>query len=241
MVARRTLDHMAGHDLTWTLVCLALATAWTVAVSWRAETGTLSAAARGVLGGLAALGTASVAYGLIQIVGVEIRWERVASGAWPALGFAAVIGLVEEGAKLTGIVLAVPSRGKRNVVQTTAAVAAVFAIAEAAVALRDASWSVALSRAALGPVAHAVLAAPMAVALVEVHPSRRSQRALRLLIAVGFAAALHGLGDWSVAHPRWGRLGFAAAMSAPALWLYVRARVATARVRVEAGAVRKVA
>lgn len=227
---------MAHDDLTWTLVCLSLAVLWTVAVSWRAEAGTVAAAFRGVLGGLAALGTASVAYGLIQLLGVEIRWERVASGAWPAVGFAAVIGLVEEGAKLTGIVLAVPSRGKRHVLQTTAAVAAVFAIAEAAVAVRGASWPVALGRAALGPVAHAVLAAPMAVALVDAGPARRSQRALRLLIAVGLAAALHGLGDWSVAHPRWGRLGFAAAMSAPALWLYLRPRLAaTARVRVEAG------
>ncbi len=216
------------------LACLIVGVLWTVAASWRAESGTLAAAIRGVLGGLAALGTASVAYGVIQIAGLRVSWESVSSGAWPALGFAAVIGLVEEGAKLTGIVLAVPSRGKRSVVQTTAAVAAVFAVAEAAVALRGASWPLALSRAALGPVAHAVLAAPMAVALVEGQPASRSQRALRLLIAVGFASALHGLGDWSVAHEGWGRVGFAAAMAAPALWLYLRARfAATARVQVQ--------
>jgi len=104
-------------------------------------------------------------------------------------------------------------------------VAAVFALGEAAVSVRGAVWPIALGRAAFGPVAHGLLAAPLAVVLADV--SRRSERLfpVRLALAFAAAAALHGFGDWSIARPVWGRIGFAAALLAPALWLYARAKV----------------
>src|SRR5690242_15839033 len=213
---------MGTHGTAWFATCVAVAAVWVLALSWRSEGGTAPTAARGVLGGLAALGTAFIFYGLMEAAGVGIRWEWIEKGAWPALGFAALIGLVEEVAKAAGIALASPAlfrRGReRSVLSTGAAVAAVFAVAEALLTLRGASWPVALSRAALGPVAHGVLAAPAAMALAYAAGVPRARLALRLAVAIGLAALLHGLGDWSVAQPGWGRVGFAAALLAPTLW-----------------------
>ena len=168
------------------------------------------------------------AYALVQALGVDIRWDWLSAGPWPALGAAAGIGLIEEGAKLAGIALAVspPRRGNRrsNVLRTAAGAAAVFAVAEAALALRGASWPIALGRAALGPVAHALLATPFAVVLAEASGVSRRRLALRVGGTLLLAAALHGLGDWSIARPGWGQWGFAAVLLAPALWLYAHAR-----------------
>jgi len=210
----------------WLGACAALGLLWTLAASWQAEDGAARTAARGVLGGLAALGTASIAYGLLDAAGLPVRWEAIARGAWPALGVAALVGLVEEGAKLAGVVLAAPAHRRRSwgVVRITAAVAAVFAVAEAAIALPGVSWPVALGRAALGPVAHAALLAPLAVVLAEA-PARAPGRLVgRLGLALLAVAALHGLGDWSIARPGWGRAGFAAALLAPTIWVYLRTR-----------------
>jgi RsiW-degrading membrane proteinase PrsW (M82 family) len=219
-----------GH--AWLAACVALSAAWILGASWQSEHGTLTTALRGALGGLAAFGIALIGYGLLQIGGVELRWELVAHGAWPALGFAALVGLIEETAKLGGILLATPAvlpiGRPRTVLRTTAAVAAVFAIAEATLAARGATWSVALGRAAFGPVAHAVLAAPFAVALAEAAGSPRSRVAVRLAVSLVLAALLHGLGDWSVAQPGWGRVGFAAALLAPTFWLYAHCRIRAA-------------
>lgn len=219
---------MRTEGLPWLAACAVLAAGWVLAASWQpGRTG--ATALRGVLGGLAALGTAGLAYRAVASAGVDIRWEWLSAGVWPALGAAAAIGLIEEGAKLAGIALAVspPRRGhrRRNVLHTSAAVAAVFAVAEAALALRGASWPVALSRAALGPVAHALLAAPFAVALAEAAGAPRGRLALRVALAVVVAAALHGLGDFCVARPGWGQLGFAVALLLPALWLFARGRL----------------
>jgi RsiW-degrading membrane proteinase PrsW (M82 family) len=223
------------NGTAWLAACVSLGALWILATSWRAETGTAQTALRGLLGGLAALGTAYIGYGVLQIAGLDIRWEWITEGTWPALGFAALVGLVEEAAKLAGIALAAPPPGESarsdSVLRTTAAVAAVFATVEALLALRGASWPVALGRAALGPVAHGVLAAPFAMALAEAAPVSRAHLVLRLAVALCFAALLHGLGDWSVARPGWGRAGFAAALLAPTLWLYARARPGTGAAR----------
>lgn len=219
---------MGAHGAMWMVACAGLAAAWVLAASWRAETGTVVSAVRGVLGGLAALGTASIGYGLLQVAGLEIRWEWIQTGAWPAVGFAAIVGLVEETAKVAGIALAAPGTLRRtrarDVVRTSAAVAAVFAVAEALLALRGASWPVALGRAALAPVGHGVLVAPAAVVLAEASGGSRARLAGRLAIGVALAALLHGVGDWSVGHAGWGRAAFMASMLAPTLWLYARAR-----------------
>ncbi len=219
---------MSTTGLPWLAACAALAALWVLAASWNRERGSGATALRGVLGGLAALVTAWGAYALVHAVGVDLRWDWLSGASWPALGAAAGIGLIEEGAKLTGIALAVSParRGNRrsNVLRTAAAAAAVFAVAEAALVLRGASWPMALGRAALGPVAHALLAAPFAVALAEASGVSRRRLALRVGGTLLLAAALHGLGDWSIARPGWGQVGFAAVLLAPALWLFAHAR-----------------
>ncbi|HET9599431.1 MAG TPA: PrsW family glutamic-type intramembrane protease [Anaeromyxobacteraceae bacterium] len=223
------------YGLPWLLACAALGGLWILAANWRAES-TWRAAVRGVLGGLAALGTAAIGYEVLAALELMPRWEAIAGPALgPAVGFALLVGGVEELAKLAGVVLAAPAarspqQRRRAVVRTTASVAAVFALAEAALALPGASWPVALSRAALGPVAHALLAAPFAVALADATGVSPRRLALRVAIAVALAAALHAAGDWSIAHPGWGQVGFAAALLAPALWLFLRARRARAAV-----------
>ena len=126
--------------LAWVSVCAVLAALWTAGASWGSEDGTLRTAVRGILGGLGAVGAASGVYGVLQLTGLELRWELVEHGLWPAFGFAMAIGLVEETAKLVGIVLALSSRRPRDVFQATAAVAAVFALVEAALVLRGSSW-----------------------------------------------------------------------------------------------------
>src|SRR5512142_122305 len=139
---------MGTQGTAWLTICVALAAIWVLALSRRSGDGAAPTAARGVLGGLAALGTAFILYGLMQAAGLDVRWEWIERGAWPALGFAALIGLVEEVAKAAGIALASPAlfrRGReRSVLYTGASVTAVFAIAEALVTLRGASWPVAL-------------------------------------------------------------------------------------------------
>jgi RsiW-degrading membrane proteinase PrsW (M82 family) len=223
------------HGLPWLLACATLGGLWILAANWRAES-TWRAALRGLLGGLAALGTAAIGYEVLTAMELEPRWEWISGPALgPAIGFALLVGGVEEVAKLAGVVLAAPvarspQHRRRAVVRTTASVAAVFALAEAAFALRGASWPVALSRAALGPVAHALLAAPFAIALADATGLSRRRLALRVGVAVALAAALHAAGDWSIAHPGWGQVGFAAALLAPAFWLFLRARRARAAV-----------
>jgi len=218
---------MGTEGLAWLAACAALAAVWVIAVSWQPGR-TVATAVRGVLGGGIALATAWFGYRVMDAAGVDLRWEWLSARAWPALGAAAAIGIIEEGSKLLGIALVVspPRRGlrRRNVLGTSAAAAAVFAVAEAALALRGASWPLALSRAALGPVAHALLAAPFAVALAEATGATPGRLALRVTAAAAIAAALHGLGDFCVARPGWGRLGFAAALLVPAIWLFARAR-----------------
>jgi RsiW-degrading membrane proteinase PrsW (M82 family) len=216
---------MGTEGLAWLATCAALAVAWVIAASWQPGR-TRATAVRGALGGAIALAAAWIAYRGLEAAGVPLRWDWLSGGAWPALGAAAAIGVIEEGAKLLGIALAIspPRRGhrRRNVLGTSAAVAAVFAVAEAALALRGASWPLALSRAALGPVAHALLAAPFAVALAEAAGARPGRVALRVGVAAAIAAALHGFGDFCVARPGWGQVGFAAALLLPALWLFAR-------------------
>jgi RsiW-degrading membrane proteinase PrsW (M82 family) len=222
--------HVVPTDgLPWLATCAALAAAWVLAVAWQPGRGTGATVVRGITGGTAALAAAWLGYRAAAAAGVDVRWEWLSAGAWPALGAATAIGVIEEGAKLLGLALAVspPRRGlrRRNVLKTSAAVAAVFAVAEAALALRGVAWPLALSRAALGPVAHVLLAAPFAVALAEAASGPRGRVALRVAAAVALAAALHGFGDYCVAQPGWGRVGFGAALLAPALWLFARDRL----------------
>jgi RsiW-degrading membrane proteinase PrsW (M82 family) len=228
----RTLDDMGVAGVPWIASCALVGGAWATAASWRAEGGRFRAAFRGALGGAAAVFSASGAFDVIQFAGVDLGWASIERDAWPGLVLALLIGVVEEAAKLAGIVLAAPPRqGARGVLRTAMLVAVVFAVSEAAVGMVGGSWGIALGRAALGPVAHALLSAPMAVVLADA--AERPDRLLPVRLALAFAAAatLHGLGDWSIARPVWGRAGFMAALLAPTLWLYVRARAAVPAMR----------
>ena len=209
----------------WLAACAALAAVWVAAASWRAGDRPGAVALRGLLGGLAALGSASVGYGLLELAGLDVRWEWVGRGTLPALGFAAAVGVVEEGAKLLGLVLATPpGAGRRGVLATALSVAAVFAVAEAASVLAAAPWPLALTRLTLAPVAHALLSAPFAMVLAEARALPLGQRSLRLAVAAAASAALHGLGNLGLARPGWGQAVYAAALLAPTVWIFARAR-----------------
>ncbi len=221
------MEHFGGGvgaaGIPWLLACAALGAIWIAAASWRSGDGRAVTALRGLLGGLAALGAASASYGLLQLAGLDLRWEWVARGTLPALGLTALIGVVEESAKLLGLVLATPPRaGRRGVLCTAMAVAAVFAVAEAANALAAASWALALARLTFAPVAHALLSAPFAVVLSEARELPLGARIWRLAVAAAASASLHALGNFSLTRPGWGQLGYAAALLLPALWLFVR-------------------
>ncbi|HUK66292.1 MAG TPA: hypothetical protein VLV17_05645 [Anaeromyxobacteraceae bacterium] len=210
----------------WLVVCLLLGGFWVFAASSRSGFDHWSTAVRGVLGGLAALGLASIGYGLLQLAGLTLSWSFIAEGTWPALGGAVMVGLVEEGGKAVGASLATlrGRLGKKTVLGTTLVVASVFAVAEGTLALRGADWPVAVTRLALGPVAHGLFAAPFAVALAEAGGLAPGRAALRIGSSVLLSALLHGLGDFCLAKAGWGQAGFATTLLAPALWLYVRAR-----------------
>jgi RsiW-degrading membrane proteinase PrsW (M82 family) len=218
-----------GSDLSLFAVCAASGTAWATLAAWRSPDGSARATARALLGGGAAFGIALCAYGLLEAQGVEVRWDRVLGGGWRAVLLATVIGAVEEGAKLAGIALAVVRPERPGVVmRTTVGVSAAFAALEAALVHSSMSAPVALTRALLAPVAHAILAAPVGFALATV---ARGRPALWLAPGLLASAALHAAADLSLAAPRYGRVGYFAALLAPAIAVYLHAR---GLVRVEA-------
>jgi hypothetical protein len=180
---------------------------------------------RGLLGGGAAFGMAQAAYQLLGAGGLDLSWGRVLGGGWAALGVAALIGLIEEGAKLGGLLLAIRAAPRPGAVMGTAiAVCSGFAALESVLALSSAPAGLAVARAALAPVAHGVLAVPLAFGVAV--SARRARRTGLVQVALGLAlsAALHGAGDLALAAPRFGRLGFAVAMAAPVIALFVHLR-----------------
>jgi RsiW-degrading membrane proteinase PrsW (M82 family) len=183
---------------------------------------------RALLGGAAAFGLAHASYDLVTLAGAEIRWEQLMGGGGGALAAAAAIGLVEEGAKLAGLLLAVERGLRRSAVMAMAfGVAAGFAALEALLVLQGQSSAPALARAALGPLAHALLAVPLGLGVAAA--IRRPARPwLPLVPALLASAALHGAGDLSLAVPRLGGPGYAAALLVPALVLFSRSRRARA-------------
>jgi RsiW-degrading membrane proteinase PrsW (M82 family) len=197
--------------------------AWAKLAAWRAGEKTAGFAFRALLGGAAAFGLALLAYEGAALAGVEVRWERIVRGDSASFLLAAGVGLVEEGAKLVGILLVV-ERGVRTraVLAVAMGVAAGFASLETLVVLGTERSGAAFARAALGPVAHALLTVPIALAVA---PALRSRRpAVSLTVPLLAAAALHGAGDLSLALSGVGYTGYALALAAPALMLYARGR-----------------
>lgn len=176
-----------------------------------------------LLGGAAAFGLAAAAYELATRLGVDVRWDWITQGDATAFLLAGTVGLVEEGAKLAGVLLVV-ERGVRTraALAVAAGVAAGFATLETLVVLGGEATGTAFARAALAPVAHGLLAIPVALA---VGPALRSRRpALALALPLAASAALHGAGDLSLALPGVGHAGYALALAAPAMVLFARAR-----------------
>ena len=203
--------------------------AWARLAAVRAGERRVGFVAHALLGGVAAFGLALAAYELATRAGVDVRWERLARGDVTAFLLAGAIGLVEEGAKLAGVLLVV-ERGVRTraVLAVAAGVAAGFASLETIVVLGGEASTAAFARAALGPVAHALLAIPVALAVAPALRSRRPAFALAMPLAA--SAALHGAGDLSLALPGVGHAGYALALAAPAVVLFARARSRRRRV-----------
>jgi RsiW-degrading membrane proteinase PrsW (M82 family) len=207
------------------LACAVSGTAWATLAARRSGHPTALFAARALLGGAAAFGIAHGAYDLLSAWGIDIRWESVIRGGLGALAAAGTIGLVEEGAKLAGILLVIRRQpGTAGVLAAAVGVSAGFATLEALLVLGGAAPApAALARIALGPVAHAVLAVPIAFGAAA---AGRGGRAAWLLLAPALLASslLHAGADLSLALPQLGRLAHAAVLLGPALWLFARAR-----------------
>lgn len=185
-------------------------------------------AVRALLGGVAAFGLAQILFDVAPLLGVDASWGRLVRGDAAALLVAMGIGAVEEGAKLVGVLLAV-QRGVRTraAVATGFGVAAAFSSFEVIVSLAGDRSLSAFARAALGPIAHGLLLAPAALAVA---PALRSRRpALALALPLGTSAALHGMSNLSLALSTGYPAGYALALAAPALLLFVRGRAARAR------------
>lgn len=207
------------------LACALSGVAWALFAARRARASPARLAARALLGGAAAFGLASAAYDLAAMAGLDVRWERIAAGDLEALALASFVGLTEEGAKLVGILLVAQRRFRpAAVIAAAVGVAAGFAALEALFVLRGAvPLPTALARAALGPVAHATLAVPIAFTLATGLPPGRRGWAL-LAAALGASAALHAGADLSLTLPERGRIVHAAVLLGPALWVFARVR-----------------
>jgi hypothetical protein len=197
--------------------------AWAKLAAWRAGENAGGFALRALLGGAAAFGLAFLAYEAAALAGADVRWELMTRGDMAGFALAASVGLVEEGAKLVGILLVV-ERGVRTRAALAAAmgVAAGFATLETLVVLGGEASGLAFARAAVGPVAHALLAVPLALAVAPALRARRPSLSLALPLLA--SAALHGAGDLSLALSGVGYTGYALALAAPALMLFARAR-----------------
>jgi RsiW-degrading membrane proteinase PrsW (M82 family) len=222
---------MADFDPILAALATASAVGWSLAGAARVARGQREVALRGLLGGAAAFGVALSAYQLLSLGGLDPRWERVLGGGWPAVIATLIIGLVEEGAKLAGLLLVVRQAWRPGqVMAMTIGVAAAFGGLETALSLAGGPPPAAIARALLSPVAHAVLAAPLGFAVA--HAARRGRRVALVVLplALGVSALLHAAGDLSLASPRWGQLGYASALLAPVLALFLHARLAPAPV-----------
>jgi RsiW-degrading membrane proteinase PrsW (M82 family) len=218
---------MRAWELGLVLTCAASGLGWASYGAWRAGEGRGGFPIRSLLGGAAAFGIAVLTYDLASFAGMDFDWDRIVrADLGGALLLSAAIGVFEEGAKLVGVLLVV-ERGwpRRSVLGAALGVAAGFAVLEAFTTLSGHGSPLALTRAALGPIAHALLAVPVGFAVASW--ARGAPRA-RLHLALGLLAssALHAAGDLSLALPRLGGLGHALALLLPVAWLFARSRLA---------------
>ena len=229
---------MRPPELLLPIACVASAVAWASYAAWRAGEGA-RIAARALLGGAAACGVAIAAYDVAAALGAPFEWDRLVAARLPAAALlAGGIGLIEEGAKLAGLLLVV-ERGWRSSAVLCAAlgVAAGFASIEALTTLHGSGSPIALARAGLAPAAHALLALPLALG-VAVAARRGAAAWPRVLLGLLGSAALHAAGDLSLASGAAGRIGYALALLAPTVALFARARRTSAAPAAALGAAR---
>lgn len=216
-------------ELALPLAAAGSGAAWARLAAGRAGQRSAVFTVRALLGGLAAFGIAWVAYDLASLAGLEVRWHRLVRGDLAALLLACGIGLIEEGAKLAGLLLVVERGLRRGAILAAAAgVAAGFAAGEALLVLDGDASAPALARAALGPVAHALLMIPLAFGASDAL-RRERLRWLPLVPALAASTALHAAGDLSLALPWLGAVGYAAALALPAFVLFARSCQSRAR------------
>lgn len=210
-----------SSDLVLHLAAALSGAAWAHLGGRRAGHGSAAFTVRALLGGGAAAGLALSAYDVAALAGLDVRWDALARGGSHALLAAAAIGLVEEGAKLAGILLVV-ERGvhPRLIGAAALGVAAGFSSLEAILVLDGSLSAPNLIRAALGPVSHGLLAVPLALGTVA-WSKRPGGLGGGLPLALAASAALHGASDLALALPRGGALGYAAALLGPALLLFL--------------------
>lgn len=150
------------------LIAAGSGAAWSQLAAWRAGYRRPGFTLRALLGGCAAFGLALAAYDAAALFGLQVRWDALSGGGPSALLAAAAIGFFEEGAKLAGILLVIDRRLRpRAIAATGVGVAAGFSALEALLVLDGETSALALARAALGPVAHALLAVPLALGVVR--------------------------------------------------------------------------
>jgi hypothetical protein len=210
-------------ELALPLAAAGSGAAWAQVAAWRAGERSVSLALRSLIGGGAAFGLALVAYEVSGRLGLDITWERMARGDATALAIATAAALIEEGAKLTGMLLAIESRVRtRTALAVAVGVAAGFAALEATVVLQGDLSGIAFARAVLAPVAHSLIAVPLAFGTAEWYRQPGSIRPLvQALLA---SAAIHAAGNLSLAISWIGHAGYALSLAAPAIIVFVRAR-----------------
>jgi hypothetical protein len=212
------------------VACVLSGAGWALAAAWRSGRRVGDVAGRGLLGGVAAAFVASAGYDLLAWAGLEVTWQRLAALDRASLGAAALIGLVEEGAKAAGLLLAIEAGWPRRAVGRAAVgVCAAFAAVEAAFTTHGMGISPVLgARVALAPFAHALLFAPVGFAIAA-GAQRGGRRWAWLAPAFLASALLHGAGNLSLALPRFGQLGYAAALLVPLVGLHLALRRPAAR------------
>ena len=108
--------------------------------------------------------------------------------------------------------------------RATVGVAAGFAALEAIATLPGVAAPADLARALLAPAAHAILAAPLGIAIAVAARGGRRRALLALAGGLVVAAGLHAAADLSLATPRLGRAGYALALLAPVIALQLCGR-----------------
>ncbi|MGQ0506802.1 MAG: PrsW family glutamic-type intramembrane protease [Myxococcaceae bacterium] len=198
------------------------------AVSWRLEL-------LGVASGAVSVALAFLGFKLLSRAGLTVTWNEITTGQLPrAAQLSAVIGLVEEGAKLlpAAISALVMKRFNRRIdgllFATCAGIG--FATAEGMTlwVAGELGAEEQLPRAAAAGLTHALFAAPWGYALVA---GVRDGRSAELVGGFAISAAAHGLYDLLLGRGASGPVRILAALVVLSLWIWFIRSVPFLRLR----------